>query len=65
MSSDAAKAMFPDLAKKEVSSPTRQQGKIPSTVSAAQCVYGRKEEPAPKFYNPALSSLFKPATKRK
>lgn len=50
MASDAAKAVFPHLAKMETDAP-RQQGKIPREISASECIYGKREVER-KFYNP-------------
>lgn len=66
MSSDAGKAMYPDLAKRETAQ-RREQGRIPTWgFSAAEAVYGRKEV-EPRFFNPALRNIpgLKPATKRR
>jgi hypothetical protein len=51
MASDAGKAMFPHLAKKEVSSATRQQGQIPNwNFNAAEAEYpSTRVEPEPWF----------------
>jgi hypothetical protein len=61
-SSKAAAAMYPNLVSKP-DALRREQGSTPKGVSAAECVYGRRE-PERRFYNP-LYRVVKPATKRR
>lgn len=66
MSSDAARAMYPDLAKRERSASTRQQGATPKGISASECVYPSKREER-RFWNPfkVPREAVKPATRSK